>query len=401
MACASACGTTSTAAAREARAGPHPCVRRAGRHRGASSHRARLVPARGLLRSERPLLPGLERRRDRRSRGPHVAPRLPEGPRHRCALADADLPDRLQGLRLRHRGLPHDRSGLRRRGRVRRARCRGARAEDARVHGPRPEPHVRQARVVPGVALEQDQPEGRLVPVVRHAEPRRPRHVRPRQSALRHRLVEGRDARTVLLPSLLRRAARPELPEPRGREGDARRGALLARSRDGRLPLRRHRQAVRVARRLRHAPRDRRVHQEAARGPEREERSRHGRRAVPARRLDAVLRRRLEHVPHDVRLRLRLLLAARLRRPRQDHRRQCDQDEPEVPEGRPAGAGHRLARRAARVAVHGGRALAGAQCRAPLDDAPRNALRLQRRRARHATGHADRRRRSATRSARR
>ena len=42
------------------------------------------------------------------------------------------------------------------------------------------------------------------------------------------------------------------------------------------------------------------------------------------------------------------------------------------PKGARPGAGHRLARRAARVAVHGGRALAGAQCRAPLDDAPRN-----------------------------
>ena len=65
---------------------------------------------------------------------------------------------------------------------------------------------------------------------------RRPHHLR------RHRVVQldlRPGARAVLLAPLLQPPARPQLREPRGPGGDARRPALLARPRHRRLPARR------------------------------------------------------------------------------------------------------------------------------------------------------------------
>ena len=118
----------------------------AARGSGPSPHRTRLVQTRGLLRGERALVPGFQRRWDRRSAG--LVSRLD----YLKELGiDAlwlmpDLSIGLQGLGLRHRRLPDDRSRLRRRRGVRSTSQRGARAQDACVPRSRAQSHVRSTR---------------------------------------------------------------------------------------------------------------------------------------------------------------------------------------------------------------------------------------------------------------
>ena len=114
----------------------------------------------------------------------------------------------------------------------------GDRRRRRRVHrgGPPPghpghlrhgrEPHVRPAPVVPGVTPGPHEPQGRLVRVER----RRPPLVRGPHHLHRHRALEldlGPPARAVLLAPVLPPPARPQLRQPRGRGGAARRRALL------------------------------------------------------------------------------------------------------------------------------------------------------------------------------
>ena len=101
-----------------------------------------------------------------------------------------------------------------------------------------PEPHLRPAPLVPGVARLARQPEARLVPLARPGARRRPAQQLAEQLR-RQRLGMGRGHRPVL-PALLREgAARPQLAQPGRAGGHVRRDALLARPRRGRLPRRR------------------------------------------------------------------------------------------------------------------------------------------------------------------
>ena len=121
----------------------------------------------------------------------------------------------------------------------------------------------------------------------------------------RHRDVEldlGRHGRRLLLASLLSSPARPELRQPRGAGGDARRPALLAGRRAGRLSPRRRALPLRArGHELREPRRDARVPQGGARGRRRRvPRPRPARRGQPvAGRRRGLLRRR-RRVPHGV-----------------------------------------------------------------------------------------------------
>ena len=105
------------------------------------------------------------------------------------------------------------------------------------------EPHVGPPPVVRGVALLARGPEARLVRVARRRAGGGPPNdwvvgVRGGRAG-----VDVRRGHGAVVPALVHgRAARPQLGQPRGRGGDARRAALLARPRHRRLPPRRDRQ---------------------------------------------------------------------------------------------------------------------------------------------------------------
>src|SRR5581483_2228363 len=203
--------------------------------------------------------------------------------------------------RLRHRGFLLDQPGLRDGRRLQAVRRSGPSARHARDRRPGHEPHELRPPVVSGEPRRPERPVRRLVRVGRgrHALERGADHL-PRHGALE--LDLGPDSRAVLLASLLRAPARPELRQPRGAGADAERAALLARPRAGRLPARRRAVPLRARRDERREPAG------DARVPE--ARARRGRRAVPgpgpargsepvARRRRRVLRRR-RRVSHGV-----------------------------------------------------------------------------------------------------
>ena len=123
----------------------------------------------------------------------------------------------------------------------------------------------RPAPVVPGVAQRPGRAVRRLLRVGRHrrALRRRADHLR------RHRDVEldlRPGAQAVLLAPLLQPPARPQLRQPGGARGDARRAAVLARPRHRRLPARRRALPLRArGHQRREPPRDPRVPQAGAR----------------------------------------------------------------------------------------------------------------------------------------
>jgi hypothetical protein len=100
------------------------------------------------------------------------------------------------------------------------------------------EPHLGPAPLVPGVTVLARQHQARLVHLAR-----RPARRRPAQqlAALRRRqrLALGRPHRPVLPARVPRRAARPELAQPRGAGGHVRHPALLAGPGHRRVPHRR------------------------------------------------------------------------------------------------------------------------------------------------------------------
>ena len=185
-----------------------------------------------------PLVPGQRRRRGGRPEGHPRPPRLSRVAGRGRGLAVADLPLADGRLRLRHQRLlrhppaVRDRGGLRPAGR---GRPRARHAADPRL---RAEPHLLRAPLVPGGPLVPGQPEAGLVLLARPRARRRP----AQQLALQRRRP-GLDLRRglgpVLLPRLPARAAGPELAQPRGPRGDARRAALLVAQGRGRLPGRR------------------------------------------------------------------------------------------------------------------------------------------------------------------
>ena len=95
---------------------------------------------------------------------------------------------------------------------------------------PGPEPHLRPAPLVPGLAGLARRPQARLVPVARSRARRRA--AQQLAEPLRRVPVGTRPARRPVLPAWLRAgAARPELAQPRGHGCDGGDHALLARPR--------------------------------------------------------------------------------------------------------------------------------------------------------------------------
>ncbi len=261
-----------------------------------------MVQAGGLLRDPPARLLRRQRGRLRRLPRAHREARLPPVARHRRHLAAADVRLAAARRRLRHRRLQDDPPRLRDdRGRppVHRGR---PRARDPRHRRPRHEPHLERPRVVPARPLGAARVgRARLVRLVGHRAPLRGRadHLH------RHGDVEldvGRGGRRVLLAPLLLPPARPELRQPRGPGGDARRAALLAGARPRRLPPRRRALPLRARGHERREPAgDARLPQEGA-----HDRGRRVPRPRPARRGQPVaggrrrVLRRGRRVPHGV-----------------------------------------------------------------------------------------------------
>ena len=132
------------------------------------------------------------------------------------------------------------------------------------VHRLGAQPHVRPASVVRRVARpSRDEPEARLVRLARPAPGRRAAERLGRRTFRRVGAAWTlRRADRPVLPALVPApAARPQLGQPGGRGGDARRAALLAGARRRRLPARRDRedrQGPAAARQHRRAPPPRR-----------------------------------------------------------------------------------------------------------------------------------------------
>ena len=110
-------------------------------------------------------------------------PGPPERAGRRRAVAVAGLPLAAGRQRLRHQRLPGHRPDVRDARRLRRAARRGPRARHAARDGPRRQPHLGRAPVVRGVALEQRQPEARLVLVARAQPPTGARRSRARRGS--------------------------------------------------------------------------------------------------------------------------------------------------------------------------------------------------------------------------
>ncbi len=181
-----------------------------------------------------------ERRRSGRHPRHHLARAVPRGARHRRGVAEPVLPVRTGGRRLRRRRLPQCRPAARHAGGLRRARGGAARGGHPRRRRHRAEPHVRPARVVPGGARRRARVGGARplhLPRGHRAGRRRAAH-RLGLAVRRVRVGAGR-RRAVVPASLRRRAARPELVQPRGARRLRADAALLVGSRRRRLPHRR------------------------------------------------------------------------------------------------------------------------------------------------------------------
>ena len=155
--------------------------------------------------------------------GHHGQARLPAGAQGRGHLAQPDLHLADGRLRLRRLRLLRHRPGVRH-ARATSTSC-VARVPRARHQAdPRlgPEPQLRPAPVVPGVALQPREPQARLVRLARRAQ-----RLDVGVQGLRQGVDVRRDHAAVLPAQLHARAARPQLGQPRGRAGDARRAALL------------------------------------------------------------------------------------------------------------------------------------------------------------------------------
>ena len=221
--------------------------------------------------------------------------------RRRLHLAPAVLPLAVAGRRLRRRGLPHRRAGVRNGRRVRGVRRGRARTADEGDRRLRDEPHLERAPLVPGVAAGARLAEGRLVRLVGHRAPLRGRadHLR-RQRAVELDVRPG--PRRVLLAPLLPPSAGPQLRQPRGRRRDHRRAPLLARPRARRLPPRRGAVPLRGGGDdLREPPADARIPQAGARRGRRVVlRPRAPRGGEPVARGRRRLLRRRRRMPHGV-----------------------------------------------------------------------------------------------------
>ena len=158
--------------------------------------------------------------------GHHEQARLPAGPQGRGDLAQPDLHLADGRLRVRRGRLLRHRPGVRHARGPGRARRGDARARDEADPGLGPEPQLRPAPLVPGIPQLAGQPQARLVRLARPAQ-----RLGVGVQGLRRGVDVRRDHAAVLPAQLHARAARPELGQPRGRAGDARRDPLLDGSR--------------------------------------------------------------------------------------------------------------------------------------------------------------------------
>ena len=197
-----------------------------------------MVAARGDLPHLSPLLDGQRWRRGRRPArhpGPARPSHLAWGGR---GLDLAGVPVARRRPRLRRGRLHRDRPPVRDHGGHGPADRGRARARAAGAAGLGPQPHLRPAPLVPGVALGPRRPQARLVCLARPGPGRRPADQLGRVRGP-ERLVLGRGDRPVLLPFLPRRPARHQLAQPPGPVGHAGDAAVLAGARGGRVPDRR------------------------------------------------------------------------------------------------------------------------------------------------------------------
>ncbi len=196
------------------------------------------MEARHRLSGLSPLVPGHERRRDRRPPGHPPAPRLPGMARGRRGVDVADLHLAHGRFRLRRRRLLRHRPDVRHARRFRRPRGRGAWARPQGHPRFRAEPHLGPAPLVPREPLVAHEPEAGLVHLAGPGTERRPAQQLGQQFR-RPGLDLRRGLGTVLLPRLPAGAAGPQLAQPRGPPGDVRRPPVLARPRRRRVPRRR------------------------------------------------------------------------------------------------------------------------------------------------------------------
>ena len=242
----------STSAARDERRGSSRGRQRRRSGRLVCRRDGSLVAVGGRL----PDLPALvrdERRRLRRATSrDRAAPRPPRLARRRRLWLSPFYRSPHGRLRLRRDRLLRRRPAVRRPRRLRPAARRRPRPRAARARRLGAEPHLRPAPVVPRQPVEPRRPQAGLVRLAR----RRPRHARrttgsrrsPNEPAWTWDDATGQWYLHLFLPA----AARPQLGQPRGRRGHARRHAVLARPWGRRLPHRRrplHRQGSRPARR--------------------------------------------------------------------------------------------------------------------------------------------------------
>ena len=209
----------------------------------ADGRRSRLVAGGGHLSDLSALVPGFERRRHRRSGRDHPPAALRGEPRGGCDLDLAVLRVTDEGFRIRRVGLSRHRADVRDDVGFRRADRTRASAGPAGDDRPRAVAHVGSAPVVPREPVEPGQSEGELV----RLGGRQTGRLAAEQLAVDLRrlgLGMGRGADAVLSAQLPDRTAGPQFPRRRGAGRASGRGAVLAGTRRGRIPLR-HREFLR------------------------------------------------------------------------------------------------------------------------------------------------------------
>ena len=176
-----------------------------------------------------------ERRRHRRPRRHHLAAALRRQPRRGRDLDLAVLHLADARLRLRRVELPRRRPDVRHDRRLRRADPPRARPRPAGDDRPRAQPHLRPAPLVPESRSSRDNPKADWY-VWADAKPDGTAPNNWLSIFGGSGLGVGQRAPAVLPAQLPHGAARPQLPQPRGPAGAARRRALLARQGRRRLP---------------------------------------------------------------------------------------------------------------------------------------------------------------------
>ena len=172
--------------------------------------------------------------------GIRAAARLSRLARRRRDLDFADLSLADGGFRLRRRRLLRHRSAVRHARRFRRARRRGACARAEGHPRLRAEPHVRPASVVSRKPRRRATTRNATGTSGATASRTARRRTTGSRSSAARPGPSTRPPGSIICTRFLRRAAGPQLAQPRRARGDVRRAALLARPRRRRLPRRCH-----------------------------------------------------------------------------------------------------------------------------------------------------------------